>query len=75
MIPRNGSLCPAARRAGGGHSVSRLSASPPTPRSRIALPGSIEIQLRRYLARHPSLSWDDALAQIIGGQNGLDVVV
>jgi hypothetical protein len=39
------------------------------------LPVDIEVQLRSYLARHPSLAWDDALAQIIGGQNGLDVVV
>ena len=38
------------------------------------LPKGIEVQLRRYLARHPSLAWDDALAQIVGGQNGLDVV-
>jgi hypothetical protein len=39
------------------------------------LPVDIEVQLRSYLARHPSLAWDDALARIIGGQNGLDVVV
>jgi hypothetical protein len=32
-----------------------------------ALPESIEVQLRSYLAHHPSLSWDDALAHIIGG--------
>ncbi len=40
-----------------------------------ALPESIGVQLRRHLARHPSLAWDDALAQIIGGQHGRDVVV
>jgi len=39
-----------------------------------ALPVDIEVQLRSYLARHPSLAWDDALALIIGGQNGRDVV-
>jgi hypothetical protein len=39
-----------------------------------ALPVDIEDQLRGYLARHPSLSWDDALAQIIGGQHGRDVM-
>jgi hypothetical protein len=39
-----------------------------------ALPKGIEVQLRRYLTRHPSLAWDDALAQIIGGQHGRDVV-
>ncbi len=39
-----------------------------------ALPVGIEVQLRRYLARHPALAWDDALAQIISGQNGRDVV-
>ncbi len=42
--------------------------------SAAALPERIEVQLRGYLARHPSLAWDDALAQIIDGQNGLDVV-
>ncbi len=31
-----------------------------------ALPLDIEVQLRSYLARYPSLAWDDALAQIIG---------
>ena len=40
-----------------------------------ALPVDIEVQLRSHLARHPSLAWDDALAQIIGGQHGRDVVV
>ena len=39
-----------------------------------ALPKGIEVQLRRYLTRHPSLAWYDALAQIIGGQHGRDVV-
>jgi DNA topoisomerase 6 subunit A-like protein len=38
------------------------------------LPPGIEARLRSYLARHPSLAWDDALALIIGGQNGRDVV-
>jgi hypothetical protein len=42
--------------------------------SAAALPERIEVQLRNYLARYPSLAWDDALAQIIGGQNGRDVV-
>ena len=48
----------------------------PLPRqaTATALPVDIEDQLRGYLARHPSLSWDDALAQIIGGQNGRDVM-
>ena len=40
-----------------------------------ALPEGIEAQLRSYLAQHPSLAWDDALAQIIGAQNGRDVLV
>ncbi len=39
-----------------------------------ALPVDIEDQLRSCLARHSALSWDDALAQIIGGQHGRDVV-
>ena len=39
-----------------------------------ALPADSEDQLRSYLAHHPSLSWDDALAQIIGGQHGRDVM-
>jgi hypothetical protein len=39
------------------------------------LPEGIEAQLRSYLAQHPSLAWDDALAQIIGAQNGRDVLV
>ena len=40
-----------------------------------ALPVDIEVQLRSYLSRHPSLAWDEALAQIIGGHDGRDVVV
>jgi Histidine kinase-, DNA gyrase B-, and HSP90-like ATPase len=43
--------------------------------SAAALPERIEVQLRSYLARHPTLAWDDALAQIIRGKNGRDVVV
>jgi hypothetical protein len=39
-----------------------------------ALPMGIKVQLQSYLARHPSLAWDEALAQIIGDQNGRDVV-
>ena len=46
----------------------------PMQASAAALPERIEVQLQSYLARHPSLTWDDALAQIIGGQNGRDVV-
>jgi hypothetical protein len=34
----------------------------------IALPEDIEVRLRDYLARHPSVAWDDALARIIADQ-------
>ena len=39
------------------------------------LPEGIEAQPRSYLAQHPDVVWNDALAQIIGGQNGRDVLV
>jgi hypothetical protein len=40
-----------------------------------ALPEGFEVHLRSHLARDPSLAWDDALAQIIEGQHGRDVLV
>lgn len=40
-----------------------------------ALPVGIKVQLQSYLERHPGLAWDEALAQIIGDENGRDVMV
>src|SRR5260370_16713872 len=40
-----------------------------------ALPEGIEVQLRSYLAHHPTLPWDNPLPQIIAPQNGGDVLL
>jgi hypothetical protein len=37
-----------------------------------ALPVGLKVQLQSYLERHPEHAWDEALAQIIGDQNGRD---
>ena len=36
--------------------------------ARVPLPDGIEARLREYLAQHPDLAWDQALAMIIGSE-------
>ena len=77
LIPRPSRLCAASDRAatgrpgagrdpGSDHATGRSDRAAGEYRSSTAKPPR---------ARHPSLAWDEALAQIIGGRNGLDVVV
>ncbi len=41
----------------------------------VRLPDNLQRRIHEELERDPGLSWDGALGQIIGGQNGYDVVV
>ncbi len=78
VIPAGGTIEAHARRLIeqrlAGEAMAEIQDRIATQAAATDLPADIENQLRNYLTRSPELAWDDALAQIIRGQNGRNVV-